>query len=132
MASKRSSRVNEQVKREIAEILRSEVKDPRVGMVIVTATKVAPDLANAQVFVAITGDDDEKKETLAGLNAAAPFIRSQLSQRMSVRKVPMLRFIRDDSIEYGTRIEQLLSQVRETDAPRSENEQADEDDGRAD
>lgn len=131
MASKRSSRVNEQVKREVADILRNEVKDPRVGLVIVTGARVAPDLSTAQIYVALSGEEAEKKETLTGLNAAAPFVRSQLSQRMSVRKVPQLRFVRDESIEYATRIEQLLHEVRASETLESTDE-PDKDDGRAD
>ncbi|MEX2283210.1 MAG: 30S ribosome-binding factor RbfA [Gemmatimonadota bacterium] len=122
MASKRSERINEQFKREIAEILQREVKDPRVGNVVVTSAKVAPDLSSAQVYVMIP-DESTQAETLTGLQAASSFIRSQLGQRLQLRKMPQIRFQRDSSLQYATRIEQLLQEVRRSEedaAQRSE------------
>lgn len=122
MPSKRSHRLNEQFKREVAELLQTQVSDPRIGMVVVTAAKVAPDLSTAQIYVSLGGDDEEKKETLTGLNAAAPYIRSQLGQRLTIRKIPQLRFQRDTSLEYASKIERLLQEVRtsEQDHPQSD------------
>ena len=115
MPPKRSQRLNEQFKREIAEIVQTEVADPRIGMVVVTGAKVAPDLSSAQIYVSIGGDQEEKKqETLEGLNAAAAFIRSQLGKRLTIRKIPQLRFQRDTSQEYANKIERLLAEVRST------------------
>src|SRR5688572_14341502 len=122
MASKRSERINEQFKREIAEILQREVKDPRVGSVVVTSAKVAPDLSSAQVYVMIP-DESTQAETLSGLQAASSFIRSQLGQRLQLRKMPQIRFQRDSSLQYASRIEQLLQEVRRSEedaAQRSE------------
>jgi ribosome-binding factor A len=119
--------LNEQVKREIAEILQTRVKDPRVGSVVVTGARVAPDLSLAQIYVVVTGTADEQKETMTGLEAAAPFMRSELGQRLSVRKLPQLRFVRDNSFDYANRIEQLLQEIKPADAPVEPSEPADDD-----
>lgn len=111
MASRRVERLNEQLKREIAEILRFEVKDPRVGLAVVTAVQVTPDLSLARVYIQPSGESDEQQETLTGLHAAAAFVRSQLAQRLRLRHVPELRFELDQSLERAQRIEQLLNEV---------------------
>ena len=125
---KRTDRLNEQVKREIADILQTRVKDPRIGSVVVTGAKVSPDLSLAQIYVFIKGSPEEQKATLAGLEGATPFMRSELGQRMSVRKLPQLRFVRDESFEYATRIEQLLSEIRPADTKPGEQTETSDDD----
>ncbi|HSH45653.1 MAG TPA: 30S ribosome-binding factor RbfA [Longimicrobiales bacterium] len=111
MAGYRIKRVNEQLRREIAEILLGEVQDPRVGPVTVTGASAAPDLTFARVFVRVTGDDAEQKETLQGLRAASAFIRQELGKRLPLRRVPELRFEVDETLERAQRIEELLSEV---------------------
>jgi len=111
MASKRIARLNEQLKRELSELIRTQVRDPRVGVVTVTAVEMASDLGSARVFVRILGDPSEFKETLAGLDAAAPFLRGLLGRSLHVRRIPELRFREDRSMEHARRIEQLLSDV---------------------
>ena len=125
MAGKRVERINEQFKREVAEILQREVKDPRIGSVVVTSARVAPDLSSAQLYVMIP-DETDRDETLEGLQAAAPFIRSQLGQRMQLRKIPTLRFQQDSSLQYASRIEKLLQEVRRSEAPPAENTETDD------
>ncbi len=125
MAGRRSERINEQFKREVAEILQREVKDPRIGSVVVTGARVAPDLSSAQVFVMIP-DESAQAETLSGLEAAASFIRSQLGQRLQLRRIPQLRFQRDASLQYATRIEQLLQDVKRTQSEAAENAESDD------
>jgi ribosome-binding factor A len=110
--SRRVERLNEQLKREITEILRMEAKDPRLGVVTVTAVEASADLSTARVHVSALGDDAEKEETLEGLRAAAPFVRSELGRRLHVRRVPELRFELDRSLERALRIEELLEQAR--------------------
>ena len=117
MAGLRIKRLNEQLKREIAEILLGEVKDPRVGPVTVTAVSAAPDLTLARVFVHPLGSDEERRETLAGLRAAAPFIRAELGRRLTIRRAPEVRFEIDESIEHARRIERLLADVAPSDPP---------------
>lgn len=109
--SRRLTRLNEQIKREVAEIVRWEIADPRVGPVTVTGADVASDLTTARVFVSLLGTTEEREESLAGLEAAAPFVRSQLAQRLDLRRTPSLRFFSDESAARATRIEKLLSQV---------------------
>ena len=117
MASKRVARLNEQLKRELSELIRTQVRDRRVGVVTVTAVEMASDLGSARVFVRIIGDEAEFKETLAGLEAAAPFLRGLLGRILHIRRIPELRFREDRSMEHARRIEQLLSEV---DVPEEE------------
>lgn len=109
--SKRLARLNEQLKREVSELIRLQVRDPRVGLVTITGVDVAADLGSARVFVRVLGGEDEVAETLTGLEAAAPFLRTMLGRIMHVRRVPELRFREDRSYEGAQRIEQVLSQV---------------------
>jgi ribosome-binding factor A len=113
--SRRIERLNEQVKREISDILRSEVRDPRIGVVTVTEAHVAPDLSFARIYVRSMGDDDEQEAAMAGLKAAGPYIRRELSKRLTVRTVPELRFEADKALEYGMHIEKLLSDIKKAD-----------------
>jgi len=110
--SRRVPRLNEQFKREITDILRSEVKDPRIGFVTVTDVRVSADLSVARVYVSVMGGPREKEETLEGLRAAAPFIRGEIGRRMRIRRAPELRFELDVTLERAMRIEQLLREVR--------------------
>ena len=114
--SRRIERLNEQVKREISEILRSEVRDPRVGVITVTEARVAADLSIARIYVRPMGDEKEQEDALEGLEAAAPFIRRALSQRLKIRTVPTLRFEADRALEYGMHIEKLLGDIKNADS----------------
>src|SRR5512147_2957453 len=103
---KRADRVSDQMKEEIADILMRKIKDPRIGFVTVTDVEVADDLRNAKVFVSIYGGD--KTKTLAGLESASVYIRSELGKRMRMKFVPELLFRFDNTLEQGARIMQLL------------------------
>jgi ribosome-binding factor A len=116
MASKRIARLNEQLKREIASLLHAEVRDPRIGPVSVTRVDIAADLAVARVLVQLIGSEVERTESLAGLQAAAPFLRRSVGRGLHVRRVPELRFQEDRSLEHAQRIEHLLSEVLPDDA----------------
>lgn len=109
--SKRLKRLNEQLKREISELVRKDVRDPRIGVVTVTAVDVVADLAVAKVYVRTLGTDEERGESLEGLKAAAPYIRRELGQILRIRKVPELRFHEDRSLEHAQRIEEILAEV---------------------
>jgi ribosome-binding factor A len=122
--SRRLERLNEQVKREISDILRTEVRDPRVGLVTVTEARVAPDLSFARVYVRSLGGEEE--ELFAGLEKATPYIRRELAQRLSVRHVPELRFEPDHALEHALHIEKLLSEVLPRDAARPEEGETEE------
>ncbi len=106
---KRSVRVGDQMKQEIADILMRKIKDPRIGFVTVTDVELSDDLKNAKVFVSIYGGD--KKETLKGLKSASPFIRSELGRRMTMRCVPEILFRFDDTVEKGAHIMELLHEI---------------------
>jgi ribosome-binding factor A len=109
--SRRLARLNEQLKRELAVLIRTAVRDPRVGVVTVTAVDVTNDLAVARVFVRCLGSEEEVDQVLAGLEAAAPFLRTELGKSLRVRRVPELRFERDETLERAMRIEEILTEV---------------------
>ena len=109
--SKRLARINEQLKREISRILRREVRDPRVGVVTVSAVEVVADLAVADVYIRMLGSDQEKTDAMDGLEAAAPFVRRQLGKVLRLRHIPELRFRIDRSQEHARRIEAILAEV---------------------
>ncbi len=108
---KRSVRVGDQMKQEIADILMKKIKDPRIGFVTVTDVELSDDLRNAKVFVSIYGGD--KEETFKGLKSAAPFIRSELGRRMTMRCVPEILFRFDSTVEQGAHIMELLHEIEE-------------------
>ena len=111
MASKRLARLNEQLKRELAELIQTELRDPRVGLVSVTAVQVASDLGSARVFIRVLGNEAERAESLEGLVAAAPYLRKLLGQILQIRRIPELRFQEDRTLEQARRIEDILAEV---------------------
>ena len=115
--SVKSSRVNSEVQREIAELIRSEIKDPRISpMTSVTKVDVTTDLKYCKVYISVFGDESSKEDTLAGLKKASGFIRSQLAKRINLRNTPELTFIYDDSMEYGMYMSNLIDKVASEDA----------------
>ena len=111
---KRSQRVRDLLREEIADIIFFKVKDPRIGFLTVTGVDVTDDLKIAIVYVSIL-KEEEKQSTLDILQAAKSFIRSELSKRLKMKFIPSIDFRLDTSIEYGNRIEQLLSEIRKKD-----------------
>lgn len=111
----RSQRMAEQVRRELAELVRDEVKDPRVQWVSFTAVKVSRDLSNAVIYFTMLKDED-REAAVEALNKAAGFLRHQLSSRIRSRIVPSLKFVYDVSIERGTSMESLIAKARSTDS----------------
>jgi ribosome-binding factor A len=110
---RRVARVSELIKREVSQMLLSGIKDERVGagMVSVTNVDVSGDLQHAKVFVSIYGTDEAKTTTMAGLKAATGYVRSELGQRVRLRRTPEVVFVEDRSIERGDRVLALLSQI---------------------
>lgn len=104
----RSERVGDQIQRELAELIRLEVKDPRVGMLTLSSVEVSRDLAHGKVYFTLLGGREMGLEAEAGLNHAAGFLRKALGVRMRLRIVPQLRFIYDDTPEQGARISALI------------------------
>ena len=107
----RTLRVAEQIQRELADLIRTEVKDPRVGMVTLTDVEVTSDYSHAKVFFTIFGDRDQIEEAAAGLSHAAGFLRHELGHRIKLRSIPQLHFTYDESIERGVRLSQLIDQA---------------------
>jgi ribosome-binding factor A len=108
----RSVRVTEQVHHELAELVRAEVKDPRVGMVTITGVELTPDYAYATVYFSVLPDDEATvANTLGGLRHAAGFLRSQLGRRVRIHTTPELRFVHDVSVERGMAMSKLIDEA---------------------
>jgi ribosome-binding factor A len=107
----RSRRVADQVQRELADIVRFELKDPRVGMITITDVEVTPDYAHAKVFFTLLGDAARAEEAEQGLKRAAGFLRTQLAHRLKFRTVPQLHFVYDTSIERGINLSRLIDEA---------------------
>ncbi len=110
----RPERVAQSIRREIADILERKVRDPRVsGQVNVTDVEVTPDLSYARVFVSVLAEGEARERAMAALAQAAPFVRRELAPRLGLREVPEIRFVFDESIERGARVDELLRRLRE-------------------
>jgi len=110
--SRRIERVNNLIRQEISELLQRQVKDPRLGgFVTVTQVSTSPDLRHAKIFISIMGNEDEKEEALEAFAVASGFLRKELGARLRLRRSPELSFHYDDSIDQGTRVLQLISQI---------------------
>ena len=108
----RSRRIAEQIQRELAGLVRLELKDPRVaGLLTITDVEVSADQSHAKVFFTLLGDETRIKETTAGLTRAAGFLRTQLAQRMKLRTVPTLEFKYDASVERGMKLSRLIDEA---------------------
>ena len=108
----KNTRVNTEVQRELANLIREGIKDPRIHpMTSVTGVEVAPDLKTCKAFISVLGDSEAKKDTLAGLKSAEGYIRKQLARSINLRNTPEIRFILDESIEYGVTMSKLIDEV---------------------
>jgi ribosome-binding factor A len=114
----RPQRLGDLIQRDVSELIRLEMRDPRVGMITVTSVDVSPDMSHAKVFFTIL-EKEKLPETLAGLRRAAGFLRSQLAKRIKMYTTPELRFAYDESVERGDRLSRLIdSALRPAAAPR--------------
>ena len=114
--SVKNRKINDEVRRVLAQIISGGIKDPRISpMTSVLAVEVAPDLKTCKVWVSVYGDDRKKQETMEGLNSASGFIRGELARRVNLRNTPQLRFILDDSIAYGVEMSRRIDEVRAAD-----------------
>ena len=112
----KNTRVNAEVHKELAEIIRNGIKDPPIQpMTSVTAVEVAPDLKTCKAYISVLGDAEAKKDTLAGLRSAESYIRRQLAKTVNLRNTPEIRFILDESIEYGVTMSKLIDEVSRKD-----------------
>ena len=111
----KNTRINSEVMKELANIIRGEIKDPRIAkMTCVTDVEVAPDLKTCKVYISVLGDEEKRKDTLAGLKSAEGYIRHQLADRLNLRNTPALTFIADTSTEYGIKMSKLIDEVCNT------------------
>ena len=115
MEYQRSERVGELLVEMIAELLRREIRDPRVGAVSLTGAKVTKDLRHARIYFNLLGGQQSRKDALAGLQSAAGFIRSKVGKQLNLRFVPTLEFFYDETEDEAQRIEELLKLVKPED-----------------
>lgn len=112
----KNTRVNGEVMRVLAEVIRSEIKDPRINpMTSVVAVEVAPDLKTCKAWISVLGNEESQKDTLAGLKSAEGYIRNQLARKINLRNTPEIRFIIDQSIEYGVNMSRMIDEVNRAD-----------------
>lgn len=108
----KNTRINMEVQRELSEIIRLEIKDPRIHpMTTVVSAQVTPDLKYCKAYISILGDEEAGKATIEGLKSAEGYIRRELARRVNLRNTPEIKFILDQSIEYGVSMSKLIDEV---------------------
>lgn len=107
----RTDRLDSQIRQELMTLLQREMKDPRVGFATVTRVETARDLGSAKVWISVLGTSEEQKATVKALTDAAPWLRRQLAERLTIRHIPQLVIRHDDSIEAGDRVLRLLNEL---------------------
>lgn len=108
----KNTRINNEVQRELSNIIRGDIKDPRIHpMTSVVAVEVAPDLKSAKAYISVLGDEKAQEDTMAGLRSAEGYIRRALARTINLRNTPEIRFILDQSIEYGVAMSKLIDSV---------------------
>lgn len=117
--SVKNTRVNGEVHRVLAEIIRSEIKDPRINpFTSVVAVEVAPDLKTCKAWISVLGNEESQKDTLAGLKSAEGYIKNLLAKKINLRNTPEIRFIIDQSIEYGVTMSKKIDDINLADRER--------------
>src|SRR6187431_1649187 len=111
MSTARSARIAEEIQRSLAELIRLEVRDPRVGLVTLTGVELSRDQSHAKVFFTVMGAGPDPEAAGRGLTHAAGFLRSELAHRLTIRKVPELHFAFDESVERGVRLSRLIDEA---------------------
>lgn len=118
--SMKNTRINGEVQRVMAEVIRGEIKDPRISpLTSVIAVEVAPDLKTCKAWISVYGDEKERADTLAGLKSAEGYIKNQLARQINLRNTPEIQFIVDESIAYGVRMSKLIDEVISEDEKES-------------
>lgn len=108
----KNTRINGEMQRELSNIIRGEIKDPRINpLTSVVAVEVAPDLKTCKAYISVLGDEESQAKTLAGLKSAEGFIRSKLAKTVNLRNTPEIRFVLDQSIEYGVKMSKMIDEV---------------------
>ena len=120
----KNTRVNPEVLRELSNIIRNEIKDPRIHpMTSVMAVEVAPDLKTCKAYISVLGNQEAQEETMVGLKSAESYVRRQLARNLNLRNTPEIRFLLDQSIEYGVHMSKLIDEVAKKDASGTEIEE---------
>ena len=120
----KNTRINGEVQKELSTIIRNEIKDPRIHpMTSVMAVEVAPDLKTCKAFISVLGNEEAKQSTIKGLKNAEGYIRRELARTLNLRNTPEIRFILDESIEYGVNMSKLIDDVMMKDAKTSQPDQ---------
>lgn len=114
--SRRTRQVGDLLREELDDIIRQDVKDPRVGFFTITRVEVSPDLRSATAYVSVLGTDEERKGTFAALKSASGYIRRQLKPRLRMRQIPEIAFFDDRSMEYAQTISTAISQLKKDDS----------------
>ncbi len=110
----KNTRINGEVLRELSNIIRGEIKDPRIhSMTSVVAVEVAPDLKTCKAYVSVLGDEEAQANTLSGLKSAEGYIRSKLAKNINLRNTPQIQFVLDQSIEYGVNMSKKIDEVNQ-------------------
>ena len=108
----KNTRINEEVMRELSNIIRGDIKDPRIHpMTSVVAVEVAPDLKTCKAYISVLGDEKAQKDTLEGLKSAEGYARTKLAKNVNLRNTPEVRFILDQSIEYGVNMSKKIDEI---------------------
>ncbi|MBQ3546104.1 MAG: 30S ribosome-binding factor RbfA [Lachnospiraceae bacterium] len=108
----KNTRINNEVLRELSNIIRGEIKDPRINpMTSVVSVEVTPDLKLCRAYISVLGDEESQKSTIEGLRSAEGYIRRQLASSINLRNTPEIKFILDQSIEYGVNMSHLIDEV---------------------
>ena len=112
--SVKNTRINGEVQRELSSIIQTEIKDPRIPvMTSVVKVEVAPDLKTCKAYISVLGDEDTKKAAIEGLKSAEGFIKNRIAKAINLRNTPEIRFILDESIEYGINMTQIIRGLSE-------------------
>ena len=120
----KNTRINMEVQRELSEIIRSGIKDPRIHpMTSVVAVEVTPDLKYCKAYISVLGDEEAAKATVEGLRSASSYVRRELARRVNLRNTPEIKFILDQSIEYGVNMSKLIDDVARRDASLGKTEE---------
>ena len=117
----KNTRINGEVQKELSNIIRGEIKDPRINpLTSVVAVEVAPDLKTCKAYISVLGDEKSQQDTIKGLKSAEGYIRTMLAKRINLRNTPQITFILDQSIEYGVKMSKMIDDVTKDIADKTE------------
>lgn len=119
----KNTRINGEVQRELASLIRAGIKDPRIHpMTSVMAVEVAPDLKTCKAYISVLGNEKEKADTIEGLRSAEGYIRHQLAKNINLRNTPEIRFLLDESIEYGVNMSKMIDELNKSETKKEDGE----------